>query len=568
MATSVTISGSTYTYTISNIQNTLTCTPSNRNSRYGAVYAKPTIKRNKSGEAFKRYFYFRFISTRVGEILSWHDVEYRAEFTKSGTTATVTEVNAGYVDQVMGDFADDLAYYGVKSRSGTLKIYASTGYVEDSWTYVTSTYTAVAGSGWSPTLGNITCSITQNETNDPDPNVFGYIVNFAKASWNLTSSYAGYWQYVGVDQAVGYISPNGTATLSADGVSASKTAKNQISAISLSSKLITAPSLTATAKLTNTLGGSATQKTSTITVQPYEKPTINTLSISRTSATRSQDSAVISVGWIIDALNKQSTVTTDIKTGAVTASWVSVDLQYPDTEYASGSFDIISDGDSVTTLADQADEIATDANRTRAHDTYDSNHTYRFTVTLTDRLGQSSEPIPAILNSKFFLISARAGGKGIGFGMAPLNEGFHVNMPATFYDDIETEGDITAGGDVTDGTGNVLSNKQDKYEEDTWHDLSLASGLTSRGQNCYRKINGFVEVYIAFSVSGTHTSLTNAITTALPVGYRPKGTIQMCNGANTTTAVVAQLINSGMIQYYTAGNTSAWIQGYAFFMPA
>lgn len=105
----------------------------------------------------------------------------------------------------------------------------------------------------------------------------------------------------------------------------------------------------------------------------------------------------------------------------------------------------------------------------------------------------------------------------------------------------------------------------DIYEKDSWHNLSLATGVTSKGTNAYRKINGFVEVYVCFAVSGTHTSLTNALTTAIPSGYRPKATLPLCEQSNTTTAVLAQLGSNGMIQYYTSGNTSAWIQGHVLF---
>lgn len=589
MATSVTIKGSTYSYTISNIQNALTCTPGNRNSRYGAVYAKPTIKRNKSGEAFSRYFYLRFIVPNEGEGgYASHDVEYRAKFTKSGTTATVDEVNSYMAEHVMGNYADYMctAKYS-PSFSGTLKIYASTDDVDSSWTNVSTTYTATAGAGWTPTISNISYALTQSETGDPDPSIFGYIQGFAQASWSIQSAETGQWTLGSYD----YITPYGTLSFSANGESYSSRAAGWYR-ISLSSKKLNSITTTAYASVSTDLNGKAS-KSETVTVQPYNKPTINTLSISRTSATRSADSAVISVGWIIDALNKQSTETTDIKTGAVTASWVSVDLQYPNTEYASGSFDIISDGDSVTTLADQADEIAQDANRTRAHDTYDSNHTYRFTVTLTDRLGQSSEPIPAILNSKFFLISAKAGGKGIGFGMAPLNEGFHVNMPATFYDDVDAEiselsgaysGGLNDKAVMTDDTvldwQTILNTQTDdrglidqilakfaddhKYDCD-WTDLPMSSTAkvySSDQKPMYKRYGHVVQVYGAVAPKAQVAAGGSLNFATLPQHYRPprSNLMILCQGSANNKWVLYMGYDGLMsAQRYSTGGTAAAI---------
>lgn len=596
MATSVTIKGSTYSYTISNIQNALTCTPSNRNSRYGAVYAKPTIKRNKSGTANRRYFYFRFIIPSEGEsayLGDTHDVEYRATFSKNATTATVDEVNASVAEHYIGDYAVELCDRRKSSYSGTLKVYASEEDIEDSWTSTTTSYTFAAGSGWNVTLTTPTTSTTQSAQGDPDPSVFGYVLGFAKGTYQLASADSGLWRKNSTGAGHSdYIVPLGTLKINGGDLnylSDGHTGWNNVRYIDI---LLSSASTTITTKLTNDLGGSAT-KTNTITVQPYNQPIINNLSIDRVSATRSADSAVISVGWIIDALNKQSTETTDIKTGAVTASWVSVDLQDPDTEYASGSFDIISDGDSVTTLADQADEIATDANRTRAHDTYDSNHTYRFTVTLTDRLGQSSEPIPAILNSKFFLISAKAGGKGIGFGMAPLNEGFHVNMPATFYDDVDAEiselsgtysGGLNDKALMTDDTvldwqtilntqtadrgliDQILAKFADDHKYDCdWTDLPMSSTAkvySSDQKPMYKRYGHVVQVYGAVAPKAQVAAGGSLNFATLPQHYRPprSNLMILCQGSANNKWVLYMGYDGLMsAQRYSTGGTAAAI---------
>lgn len=132
---------------------------------------------------------------------------------------------------------------------------------------------------------------------------------------------------------------------------------------------------------------------------------------------------------------------------------------------------------------------------------------------------------------------------------------------------VDWSGNVEAAGDVTDGAGNVLSDKVDK-EVESWHNLSLASGVTSRGLNAYRKVNGFVEVFVNFSVSGAHTSYTNMLSSAIPTGYRPAANVYLGGTTNTTAQMSAILYADGRIVYYNSVSTGSYFYGHGLFYPA
>ena len=438
MAASVKIAGSTYTYTISNIQNALTLTPSNRNSRYGAVYSKPTITRNKSGSANSRYFFIWFGSPGEALVVNNFYVAYQATFTKTGTTATVTEILATSVD-ALGKLASKMK---VSSGSGILSVKASeTSSISHQWdsTETTATYTM---SGWNPPTPTFNYDLSQNGVGDPDPTVFGYIAGYAKASWSASVTSAT-WQY-SLNSKSGTIAPNHTLTVSANGASATSGAGTGTRAASLSDKLLSATSITGTAKVTNTIGGSSTS-TKTITTQAYSQPIAKSLAVGRVTV-NNEKHASMSIGWSVNELNKQSTASqSSIRSGAITCTWECEDLSNEGVLFSSGEFDIVSDGDAMPVLTDTTTATLVDTSENE-HDVYDPDKSFRFTAYITDRINRTSLTISAILASEFYLICAREGGRGIGFGMVPPDDAMHVNMPATFYDNVEMNGDGVAIG--------------------------------------------------------------------------------------------------------------------------
>lgn len=485
MAASVKLAGSTYTYTVSNIQNALTLTPSNRTSRYGAVYGKPTITRQKSGSANTRYFVLSFVPVIGGAAaapareLGYYQVAYSATFTKTGTTATVTEINAGS-RPALSYIAREMS---VPSTSGYLYVdaYDHTHFDSSDPAYqpfaMATGSASFAMSGWNPGAPSISFTLSQfmywtvglNELmsadnpseegwyelvnneyvlsqdttiqektyykkvqdHAPDPAIFGYIAGYARGSW-AASGNPGNWSPV---------VPYGTLTLSANGESDSSGAYGQSISVGLPTqllggsnipKLITATSVTGTAKLANNIGGSAT-RTATVTVQPYTKPVVSGLAIGRTAVNNEANHASMSVGWVVDALNKDSNVQQGITSGAITATWEAEDLSDQGTVFASGVFDIISNGNAMTDVTGTKTATLVDTSGSN-HNVYDPDKSYKFSVYITDRIGENSATITAILNSNFYIICVREGGRGIGFGIVPPNDEFYVNMPANFQE--------------------------------------------------------------------------------------------------------------------------------------
>lgn len=428
MAASVKLYGDTYNYTISNITNSITVTPSNRNSRYGAVYTtKPTVTIN-SKHACTRYIFISTYNIPSGKYLA----VYKAVFTSSSTTATVTEVSTNLVAP-LGNFVNGLSqtitsFLDVSiSTSSSINDEFDTRTLYNSLTFIMS--------GWNPSAPTINYATSQSATGDPDPSIFGLIAGYAKASWSASGNTT--WSY-SLNGFSGTIAPQQTLTLSANGASQSTLYSTGTQSASLAAKVLSATSVTGTAKLTNKLGGSTTS-TNTVTVQPYSMPIAKSLAVGRVTVNNKKH-ASMSIGWSVNELNKQSTASqSSIKSGAITCTWECEDLSNTGVLFSSGEFDIVSDGDAMTVLTDTATETLVDTSG-KGHDEYDSDKSFRFTAYITDRIGQSSLTISAILASDFYLICAREGGRGIGFGMVPPDDGMHVKMPATFYENFAVVG--------------------------------------------------------------------------------------------------------------------------------
>lgn len=449
MAASVKISGNTYTYTISNIQNAITCTPGNRNSRYGSVYACPTVTRNKTGEAFTRYFMYEVSGASSGQTLDYEIALYKAVFTKTGKTATVTEVTSESVATL-----GRLAYVKI-NRTWSPSLVVSAGTSASSFWDNASTSVSITLSGWNPATPSISYTLSQPSL---DASIFGYVKDFCSAQWSASGGTT--W-----DISNGTISPTNTINLSANGTTASNSGTGSRTA-TLAYKTLSTTSVTGTAKITNNIGGSATS-TATVNVQAYSQPIAKSLAVGRVTV-NNEKHASMSIGWSVNELNKQSTASQSIRSGAITCTWECEDLSNEGVLFSSGEFDIVSDGDAMTVLTDTATATLVDTSENK-HDEYDPDKSFRFTAYITDRIGGTSLTISAILASEFYLICAREGGRGIGFGMVPPDDAMHVNMPATFYDNVEmagggvfgddvsVTGDITASGDVTVQGNSILS---------------------------------------------------------------------------------------------------------------
>lgn len=78
---------------------------------------------------------------------------------------------------------------------------------------------------------------------------------------------------------------------------------------------------------------------------------------------------------------------------------------------------------------------------------YSIDEYYRIPIVVVDSKNGTST-YDTYIESYSFTIDFKAGGKGVAFGMPAKEEGFHVNFPSHFYDNIQCEGDI----DTKEGT--------------------------------------------------------------------------------------------------------------------
>ena len=452
MATSVKLYGDTYNYTISNIQNSISCTPSNRNSRYGAVYSKPTVTINTK-HACTRYIYYK---AELSNGYSYLLATYKVVFSSSSTTGTVTEVSTT-TPAPLGHIAKIELIDGNYGSSHTItagfEVTIATSESGDpfDWGYVNA---VISSSGWNPSAPTITHPMKQDTTGDPDPSIFGYIAGYAQTNW--TASGGTSWTYGPINGYSGTIAPKQTLTLSANGASSTSPQGTGTRSVALGYKLQNATSVTGTAKLTNTLGGSTTA-TQTATVQAYSIPIAKSLAIGRVTV-NNEKHASMSIGWSVNELNKQSTASQSITSGAIACTWECVDLANAGVIFSSGEFDIVSNGDAMTVLTDTTTETLVDTSG-NGNDEYDPDKSFRFTAYITDRIGRNSLTVYAVLASEFYLICAKEGGRGIGFGMVPEEGRFKVsNALRPWISGVMAQGTATWNAAVEDapyGRNNV-----------------------------------------------------------------------------------------------------------------
>ena len=90
------------------------------------------------------------------------------------------------------------------------------------------------------------------------------------------------------------------------------------------------------------------------------------------------------------------------------------------------------------------------------HDVFDSQESYRITVTPNCSLG-SGTALAQTLPTAFYTIDFLAGGHGIAFGAPSTQTGFYVNMDANFLQGIDVTGDAAISGNETVGGNAVIT---------------------------------------------------------------------------------------------------------------
>lgn len=397
---SVTVTHGSYKFTIST-PSSMTVNEGNINSLYSSVY-KPTVKRDKTGTAITRYIFFELQSSSIG----WEIAVYKAVFTKTGTTATVTSQTS----MRMGDVA------AAKLEDGVSKL--QVGVANSLSGDMDSKNIAMTiNINLYPT---ITLSASRSQ-GSPSPGTFGYIKGFCTGS--VTATIKKTWTYTGGSVTV----PISSSSLTGNGRSASGTSGTTLT-LSLGTLNATSITVSATAKNSRGLTASASI---TVTCQDYKAPQVTQLTAVRDSG--NEQNANITVKYSLHSTNQLGT------TGAIKANYT---IKSGGTTVASGSGTICASGTALGSLTGTVTIPVTGS-------LLDPDTNYDLTVTITDRVTTGGAAYD-VITSTFRLIHVNANGKGIGvFGAAPAS-GLKI------YDNVEVEsinGVAPVFGSATGGAG-------------------------------------------------------------------------------------------------------------------
>lgn len=380
----ITLEGTSVKYTIST-PSAFTVTEANIDTKVSSAYV-PTVTRNKTGSAATRYIVFS-----IGYNTDSYNIAcYRAVFTASGKTATVTAMDSLISPDRMGGIANttfNRLYVGI--ASSTALSYFDSGYV--SCTKKINLY---------PTI-TLTPTYTQNS---PSQSVFGRIINICQAA--VTATIKNRWTYSGGTVTVALTS----SSISGGGKSASGTTGTSLT---LNLGTMTATQITVTANAKNAQGLTASASV-TLTCEQYVPPDITSESAVRSAS--NEKNAVLTVSYALHAINQRGT------TGAITVAYT---ITNGDTTVASGTATICASGTALSSLTGSIT-----INVTGGLLSEDVN--YSLSMRITDRV-TSGTAKKDIITSTFRLLHFHAGGKGIGIGGAAPQRGLKV------YDDIEAD---------------------------------------------------------------------------------------------------------------------------------
>lgn len=384
---SVSFTYGSYKFTIST-PSAITCTEAGLNTYFKTAFV-PTVKRNKSGTAITRYIHFELQSANLG-----HEIAiYKAVFTKTGTTATVTAHSSPNVR--MGDIANGKLVDGM-NRLLVMMSSSVSGDAEGTDIAMTINVNLY------PTI-TLTPSKSQST---PAPGTFGYLKGICTAS--VTAAIKNTWNYTGGSVTV----PISSSSISGNGKSASGTSQTSLT---LSMGTMNSTSITVSASAKNSRGLTATA-TATITCSDYAPPEITSESVVRSA--ENEKNAVLTVKYKLDAANQRGT------TGAISLTYT---IKNGSTTVISRTVSICASGSSLGSLTGTIVE-----NITGGLLNEDINYTLEVYITDRAKTGASERDI---ITSTFRLVHFNASGKGIGLGGAAPANGLMIYLPAYIHDE-------------------------------------------------------------------------------------------------------------------------------------
>lgn len=374
---SVSFTYGSYKFTIST-PSAITVTEAGLNTYFKNAYV-PTVKRNKSGTAITRYIFFELQSSNLG-----HEIAvYKAVFTKTGTTATVTAYSGS---ARMGDIANDKLVDGMNR----LQVMMSSSVSGDQ-----------EGTDIAMTINvNLypTITLTQSKSqSSPAPATFGYLKGICTGS--VTATFKTSWSYTGGTVYVGMSS----SSISGNGKSITSTSQTSRT---LSLGTLNATSITVTASAKNTRGLTASASI-TVTCSDYSPPEITGETAIRDSS--NEKNATITAQYKLHSANQLGT------SGAIKVSY---QIKNGNTVVKSGDGVICASGTALSSLTGTVTMQVTGG-------ALDEDTNYNVILTITDR-ATTGNTKRDIITSTFRLVHVHPNGKGIGlFGAAPA-EGLKV----------------------------------------------------------------------------------------------------------------------------------------------
>jgi len=374
---SVSITHGSYKFTIST-PSAITVTEAGINTYFKNAYV-PTVKRNKSGTAITRYIFFELQNSNMG-----HEIAiYKAVFTKTGTTATVTAYSG---NARMGDIANDKLEDGM-NRLQVMVASSISGDADGTDIAMTINVNLY------PTI-TLTSSKSQSS---PAPATFGYLKGICTAS--VTAAIKNTWSYTGGLVTV----PISSSSVSGNGKSMTGTTQTSLT-LALGTLNATSITVTATAKNSRGLTASATI---TVTCSDYSPPEILGETAIRDS--NNEKNATITCQYKLHSANQLGT-TGDIK--------IAYQIKNGNTTVKSGDGVICASGTALASLTGTLTISITGSS-------LDEDVNYNVILTIADR-ATTGNTKRDIITSTFRLVHVHPNGKGIGiFGAAP-SEGLKV----------------------------------------------------------------------------------------------------------------------------------------------
>ena len=394
----ITLKGTSVNYTIST-PSTFTINEANIDQNVSAVYL-PTVTRNKTGSAATRYIVFS-----IGQNTDSYNIAcYRAVFTASGKTATVTAMNSLISPIRMGGLANltfNRLYVGIDTTAA-LDYYFDSGYV--SCTKKINLY---------PTI-TLTPTYTQNS---PNQSVFGRIINICQAA--VTATIKNSWSYTGGTVTVALTS----SSISGGGKSVSGTTGTTLT-LNVGTMQSTSIAVTASAKNAQGLTSSATV---TLTCENYAPPDITSETAIRSA--NNEKNAALTINYKLHAINQRGT------SGAISVTYAITD---GNTTIVSGTETICASGTALSSLTGSITINVTGG-------LLNEDINYSLSLQITDRI-TSGNTKKDIITSTFRLLHLHSGGKGIGIGGAASANGLKIYNGLMIHDEDDLYDAVVAAG--------------------------------------------------------------------------------------------------------------------------